>query len=144
MVQQAALLPWPHPCFVQAFKMELVPPGLGHPYGLFIPFWMDINRDKPRGRFPLIALLFLTDLCHSHGLVPLVHSWTSHPQGLSPPLGLGLHLGTRVVRMDSTHPHGLYFSLVIHMALRTHMDLTSTGPCYMGLRIYVDMCSSVH
>ena len=90
MVQQSGLLPWPHPCFV--FKLDLVPPGHGFPHGLFIPFWMDFNFDNPHGRFPLMALVFPMDISLPHGLLPLVRTWTSQPQGLGPPLGLGLHL----------------------------------------------------
>ena len=80
-------------------------------------FWMDFNLVNPHGWFPLMALVFPMAPSLPHGLVPLVHTWTSQPQGLGPLLGLGLLFGTRFFHRNYACQHYRFGSTNIQMIL---------------------------
>ena len=76
-----------------------------------------LQLGQTHGRFPLMALVFPMDLSLPHGLVPLVRTWTSQPQGLGPPLGLGLLFGTQVFHRNYACQHYRFGSTNIQMIL---------------------------
>ena len=80
-------------------------------------FWMDFNLVNPHGWFPLMALVFPMVPSLPHGLVPLVHTWTSQPQGLGPLLGLGLLFGTRFFHRNYACQHYRFGSTNIQIIL---------------------------
>ena len=107
-------------------------------------FHMALYLWSTHGLVSLRAFVFLLDLVFTSDLgssTRILHDNTMY-----------LYWKYKLPRID--HLHGLvhiHMAFTLHMDFTsvwsstwpcTHIDLTSTQPGYMGLRFYIDMCSS--